>query len=511
MKLKALILALTLTVALPMLAQGPNGSKKYYQAADGKSGAELKTALFGIIKEPRVVSYSALIDAYKKTDTRPDGYLRDWYSNVTTFTPGSSCGSYKKEGDAYNREHSMPQSWYNKSGSMRSDIVQVIPTDGYVNNRRSDHPFGEVSKPTWSSANGYSKVGPSKTPGYTGTVFEPNDEVKGDIARIYFYMMTCYESSILTWNNGTADDVIDFQNGTKLQPLKQWVFDMMLRWAQSDPIDSIERARNNAVYAVQKNRNPFVDYPGLELYIWGAKQDVAFSYDKYEGVQQDEYPEPDDPNPDDPNPDDPNPDDPQPGDDPLPTSGSILLSNEFFGIPWSTSRPANSDKSYTGTANGISVTYDMGNGSNMYANDQQIRLYPGNTLTFASNGRAMTDIAFTVVLNKENKQIEASTGTVSGYRWTGHATEVVFTVNSGSGHIQLSAATVAVEKRRGDVDANGIVNVSDVTALISHILQRTPENFDADTADLNGDGLVNVTDVSLLIDIILGKESQLPQ
>ena len=73
---------------------------------------------------------------------------------------------------------------------MKSDIVHVLPTDCYVNNRRSSYPFGEVGNATYTSNNGYSKLGSCKTSGYSGTVFEPNDEIKGDIARIYFYMVT---------------------------------------------------------------------------------------------------------------------------------------------------------------------------------------------------------------------------------------------------------------------------------------------------------------------------------
>ena len=276
------LLALLLCIVTTCWAQGPNDTGTYYSDANGKTGEELKTALFTIIKDPEVVSYSALKEAYLKTDVRPDGFLRDWYSNITHYKPGSNFGQYSKEGDAYNREHSMPQSWYNEKTPMKSDIVQVIPTDGYINNMRSSNPYGEVD-PTASnykeSAGGYSKSGNSRTPGYDGVVFEPNDEVKGDIARIYFYMMTCYEDTILSWNNGTANYVI---GGTKHQPLQQWVIDMMMRWSKLDPIDATERARNAAVYEVQKNRNPFVDYPGLEEYIWGSRQDEPFSYDHYD-------------------------------------------------------------------------------------------------------------------------------------------------------------------------------------------------------------------------------------
>lgn len=256
------------------LAQGPNNTGTYYQSANGKKGAALKSALFQIIKSPNVTSYKGLTDAYKKTDTRPDGYVRDWYSNITNYRHGIDTGSYSKEGDSYNKEHTVPQSWFNEASPMKSDVVHVVPTDGYVNNRRSNYPFGEVSNPTYESANGYCKLGKCVTEGYTGTVFEPNDEIKGDIARIYFYMATCYEDRCTSWGNVFTS--------SKYPGLVSWTLDMMLRWSAQDPVDSVENARNNAVQEVQGNRNPFVDYPGLEAYVWGAKTDSLFNYENFD-------------------------------------------------------------------------------------------------------------------------------------------------------------------------------------------------------------------------------------
>lgn len=274
---KTLLLTVALLMALTTAwAQGPNGSGTYYQTADGLKGSALKTKLSSIISANiTVVSYKGLYDAYKKTDTRPDGYVRDWYSNITNYRHGvDNKGNYSKEGDMYNREHSVPQSWFG-DGNIKSDIVHVLPTDGYVNNRRSNFPFGEVNNATYQSANGYCKLGSCKTTGYSGIVFEPNDEIKGDIARIYFYMITRYESSCGGWGN----DVF-----TNTYPgLTTWTLNMMMRWSKDDPVDEREKQRNNAVYEVQGNRNPYVDYPGLEEYTWGSKMDQAFSYDNYQG------------------------------------------------------------------------------------------------------------------------------------------------------------------------------------------------------------------------------------
>lgn len=273
-----------LLLALTAWAQ-PNGTGNYYQDANGKKGKSLKTALFGIIKSPNVVSYKGLWDAYKKTDLRSDGKIWDMYSDITNFDPDKGhAGNYSKEGDMYNREHSFPKSWFNDAKPMYSDIVHVVPADGYVNNRRSNLPYGETDG-TWKSHGGFSKVGTCSLPGYSGKVFEPNDEYKGDFARIYFYMATCYEDKISSWSS-------DMLSHNSYPAYKQWVIDMLLRWAKNDPVSKKEIDRNNAVQRVQGNRNPFVDYPGLEQYIWGNKTDVAFSYDNYDSTIPDPTPTP---------------------------------------------------------------------------------------------------------------------------------------------------------------------------------------------------------------------------
>ena len=217
MKRRNILIALVLVLATSTAwAQGPNGSKDYYKAANGKKGQALKTAMHNIIYSHRNIGYDGLYEAYKKTDTRADGKVRDWYSNATNYTHvKDKAGSYSQEGDCYNREHSVPQSWfesYADAGIIKADIVHVLPTDGYVNNRRSNYPLAEVGTATYKSKNEYCKLGSCSVSGYSGQVFEPNDEIKGDMARIYFYMATCYENVVNKWNgNATASNVF---NGT---------------------------------------------------------------------------------------------------------------------------------------------------------------------------------------------------------------------------------------------------------------------------------------------------------
>lgn len=241
----------------------------YYSSAVGKKGAELKTAMFKIIHKHHEVGYDGLFDVYKDSDLRPDGKIWDMYSDKTNYDIGDHNGSYSKEGDMYNREHSVPQSWFSKKKTERCDAFHVIPTDGYVNNRRGNVPYGETTRATYSSNNGFSKLGPCSAEGYSGTVFEPNDMYKGDFARIYFYMATCYQDSAYMWSGGAF-------GGTKYTSFETWTWNLLHKWSKNDPVSEKEINRNNAVYKHQLNRNPFVDFPGLEDYIWGDKTNIAF-------------------------------------------------------------------------------------------------------------------------------------------------------------------------------------------------------------------------------------------
>lgn len=251
--------ALLSSLASPAMADEPDG---YYEQAYGKSGYALKTALHQIIRDHASLSYDALWDAFRTTDVREDGYVWDMYSDCDFRFGSNQCGNYKQEGDCYNREHSFPKSWFDDARPMYTDLFHLYPTDGYVNGRRSNNPFGEVDVPAYTSQAGC-KLGPNATPGYSGTVFEPLDEYKGDFARTYFYMATCYEDRIAGWGS------CPICNGTDDQSFDDWAVDLLLKWNEQDPVSDKERARNDAVYVYQENRNPFIDYPELVEKIWG--------------------------------------------------------------------------------------------------------------------------------------------------------------------------------------------------------------------------------------------------
>lgn len=262
----------------------------YYENAGGKQSSTLKTAMCGIIYNRTELGYDDLWTAYQTTDVHPDGdkagKIWDMYSNVTSYDPVNGSHANSSEGSGFNREHSFPKSWFGGENKMPmfTDLHHLYPVDGNINTRRSNNPYGETSNPTWTSSGGFSKLGDCTYSGYTGTVFEPNDEYKGDFARTYFYMITCYEEKLHDWytNYSSTTEVGAVIDGSTYPGFQTWQLEMLMEWAKNDPVSEKETNRNNAVYAIQGNRNPFIDYPGLQEYIWGFMTDVSFSYDNYQ-------------------------------------------------------------------------------------------------------------------------------------------------------------------------------------------------------------------------------------
>lgn len=259
-----LVLTLTLLTLFSASAQIPSG---YYSTATG-TGAALKTQLYNIIKGHTALSYSALWTAYQYTDRKADGTLWDMYSNCSFTYATDQCGGYTNECDCYNREHSWPKSWFNDATPMYTDLFHIVPTDGKVNGMRSNYPFGTVSSPTYTSGNG-SKLGPCSFPGYTGIVFEPVDEYKGDFARNYFYMATRYENIISSWHSNDVNAEAILQPNS-FPVFEEWFVNLLITWHNADPVSQKEIDRNNVIYTnYQHNRNPFIDHPEYVAAIWG--------------------------------------------------------------------------------------------------------------------------------------------------------------------------------------------------------------------------------------------------
>ncbi|MDD3095656.1 MAG: endonuclease [Candidatus Marinimicrobia bacterium] len=246
---------------LVLFAAPPAG---YYSPASGLSGNALRAVLHDIIDGHSVLSYTPGVwNAFATTDLKPNGKIWDMYSSYEYTLYDDQAGNYSAEGDVYNREHSWPQSYFNEASPMVTDLFHIYPTDGYVNGWRSNYPYGETNTPTRTSTNG-SKLGPARSGlGYSGTVFEPIDEYKGDFARTYFYMATRYYGEDGSWSDWAMADGVE---------LKAWAVAMLLQWNQEDPVSEKELNRNDAIYNLhQHNRNPFIDHPEYAEYIWGGE------------------------------------------------------------------------------------------------------------------------------------------------------------------------------------------------------------------------------------------------
>lgn len=232
----------------------------YYNSAIGKQSSELKTALHQVINKHISLSYIGLSSTFKTTDWHPNGYFWDMYSEIQR--------SYWSD---LNREHCMPKSWFAISSGNEDqypigcDVNNLFPSDENVNSAKSDYALGVAGNSAFLS-NSNCKVGANTYPGYPGTVFEPANEYKGDFARTYMYMVTCYEDYANVWRNTGTLSML--QRNT-YPVFNAYAIKLLLEWHRSDPVSSKEINRNNAVYSLQQNRNPFIDYPLLAEYIWG--------------------------------------------------------------------------------------------------------------------------------------------------------------------------------------------------------------------------------------------------
>ena len=260
----------------------------YYEDLQGKSGKSLFDAVHVVAKEGySSLGYDGLWGAYKKTDMRDNGKIWDMYSDCSWTVGSDQCGSYSSECDCYNREHSIPKSWFGGSKSGPGcDIFQVVPTDGYVNNRRSNYAFGEVSSASYTydgaklgSAKSITITGGNTIAGNTGTsvscsgtVFEPRDEYKGDFARGYFGTMIKWANGDYTaFTTGDGSKIFSSNYSTGAFGLTKYGVALLMKWHRQDPVSQKEVDRNNGIQQTQGNRNPFIDYPYLAEFIWGEK------------------------------------------------------------------------------------------------------------------------------------------------------------------------------------------------------------------------------------------------
>ena len=261
----------------------------YYKDIDGKAGKTLFDAVQKVTKLGySSLGYDGLWGAYPYTDVHENGYVWDMYSDCTWKSINSNhCGNYSNECDCYNREHSIPKSWYGgKTTGPGCDIFHLVPTDGKVNGMRSSYAYGEVSSASYNKHG--NKLGTAKsitiTNGNTiagnegasvscsGTVFEPRDEYKGDFARGYFGTMIKWANGDhQAFTSGDGNKIFSSNYSTGAFGLTKYGVALLMKWHRQDPVSQKEIDRNNGIQQTQGNRNPFIDYPYLAEYIWGEK------------------------------------------------------------------------------------------------------------------------------------------------------------------------------------------------------------------------------------------------
>ncbi|MDM5332388.1 endonuclease [Ureibacillus composti] len=221
----------------------------YYQDAYGKTGQALKTALHEIIDDHTQLTYSQAWQALRETDEDPNNP-----NNVILFYSGKSISENNNGGNVgqWNREHTWAKSHGDFGTSMGpgTDIHHLRPTDVQVNSSRGNLDFDIGGSPI-SGCNGCLKDGDS---------FEPPDRVKGDVARILFYMAVRYEQG----------DRVDLELNEKVNNGNNphGKLTVLLQWNEQDPVDGFERNRNNIIQEWQGNRNPFIDHPEWANKIW---------------------------------------------------------------------------------------------------------------------------------------------------------------------------------------------------------------------------------------------------
>lgn len=269
MKKRLSMLTAVLMVCSLMMAAVPQG---YYHNADSKKGAELKTALHDIVSHASMLPYGfgegATWWAFSQIDVKNNaGEVYDIYSNKQRYY--TDTVNYTAVAGMH-IGHAMASTWWaGNFNEASADLHNLMPVDGDANYAKSYFPLGEVgSNVTFN--NHLSKVGNNTVQGYTGLAFEPDDEFKGDFARIYFYMVTKYEHLSQLWQSPMTDN----NTYPTLQP---WAANMLLQWHRQDPVSQKELDRNEAIFQLQGNRNPFVDYPQLAEHIWGNQMTTDFT------------------------------------------------------------------------------------------------------------------------------------------------------------------------------------------------------------------------------------------
>jgi uncharacterized repeat protein (TIGR02543 family) len=213
----------------------------YYSGATGLDGDNLITYLYNLMREDfEGVTYGAARDYLQVTDEDPNNP-----NNIILVYTGDSIKSTWDGGVTWNREHVWPQSKLDSSAdngtvNSASDLNNLKPADPGENSSRSNDWFGETN---------------------VSNSYEPRDEVKGDIARILFYMDIMYDFLTL----------VEFEGNEEAGYYEMGDLSTLIEWHENDPVDDFEMNRNNVIESIQGNRNPFIDHPEFVNKIWGVE------------------------------------------------------------------------------------------------------------------------------------------------------------------------------------------------------------------------------------------------
>lgn len=248
----------------------------YYASLKGLKKEALKTKLHELLKNHKQLKYgggnNGTWDAFYSTDRIGENEVRNRYSTAKFYFAN---GHDKQSVAGMNIEHSFPKSWWGKTKNAANvDIHHLYPSPSKDNGQKSNHPMGHVTNVQHDSGAGFDKVGTGEIDGQIVMMWEPGDGWKGDFSRTYMYMAVCYQD--LTWQK---TGLLTCQTGA-YPTLKQWASTLYRAWNKQDKVDNIETQRNDAVYQIQQNRNPFIDYPFLSEYIWGDSINVEFDPSK---------------------------------------------------------------------------------------------------------------------------------------------------------------------------------------------------------------------------------------
>ena len=256
----------------------------FYDNADGKKDAALKVFLKSLIRNHTAIPYGSgkgcTWEVFYYSDRNEEGYIMDMYCDswVKVTTAGDKASGC-------NIEHSFAKSWWGGAeNDAYKDCYHLNPSNSTANSARGNYPLGVPVK-EFKSNTGSLKVGKIHHDSLNVDfwVFEPKDEYKGDFARAYFYMATCYGrnadgsvDNVCTKYNGWRTDNKDvgskfaMQNFNYLE-FQPWEQEVLIQWHRMDPVSEKEIKRADAVSNFQHNRNPYIDYPYLAEYIWGEK------------------------------------------------------------------------------------------------------------------------------------------------------------------------------------------------------------------------------------------------